>query len=98
MATAHAARDPAVRAQAAAFASNAGLGGVMGLGGGGMAGAKRERQQQRQQQRRSKTVQGEGGGGGGASAQGGAGGGGRGGWVHVSDARAPPDWGRMYVV
>lgn len=32
---------------------------------------------------------------GGASSQGGAGGGGRGGWVHVSDLRAPPDYGRI---
>lgn len=31
---------------------------------------------------------------GGASSQGGAGGGGRGGWIHVSDTRAPPDFGR----
>jgi hypothetical protein len=32
---------------------------------------------------------------GGASDQGGAGGGGRGGWIHVSDLRAPPDYGRI---
>jgi hypothetical protein len=32
---------------------------------------------------------------GGASSQGGAGGGGRGGWLHVSDMRAPPDYGRI---
>jgi len=32
---------------------------------------------------------------GGASHQGGAGGGNRGGWVHVSDERNPPDWGRI---
>lgn len=32
---------------------------------------------------------------GGASSQGGAGGGGKGGWVHVSDLRAPPDYGRI---
>lgn len=36
-----------------------------------------------------------GGGAGGASAQGGMGGAGRGGWVHVSDARNPPDYGRI---
>ncbi|KAF5026165.1 hypothetical protein F66182_1729 [Fusarium sp. NRRL 66182] len=35
------------------------------------------------------------GGAGGASAQGGAGGGGRGGWVHLSDRRNPPDFGRI---
>lgn len=38
---------------------------------------------------------GSGDGAGGASSQGGAGGGGRGGWVHVSDLRAPPDYGRI---
>ena len=36
-----------------------------------------------------------GGGGGGASDQGGMGGGGRGGYIHVSDQRNPPDWGRI---
>ncbi|KAI9667034.1 MAG: succinate dehydrogenase assembly factor 2 [Trizodia sp. TS-e1964] len=36
-----------------------------------------------------------GGGGGGASNQGGAGGGGVGGWIHVSDSRAPVDFGRI---
>ncbi|TAQ90921.1 hypothetical protein B7494_g811 [Chlorociboria aeruginascens] len=35
------------------------------------------------------------GGGGGASSQGGAGGAGRGGWVHLSDGRQPPDYGRI---
>jgi hypothetical protein len=37
----------------------------------------------------------QGDGAGGASGQGGAGGGGRGGWVHLSDSRAPPDYGRI---
>ncbi|KAJ5779651.1 hypothetical protein N7457_007371 [Penicillium paradoxum] len=32
---------------------------------------------------------------GGASGQGGAGSGGRGGWIHVSDTRRPPDYGRI---
>jgi hypothetical protein len=32
---------------------------------------------------------------GGASSQGGAGGGGRGGYIHVSDTRNPPDYGRI---
>lgn len=32
---------------------------------------------------------------GGASSQGGAGGGGRGGWVHLSDDRLRPDYGRI---
>lgn len=30
-----------------------------------------------------------------SSSQGGSGGGGRGGWIHVSDLRRPPDWGRI---
>lgn len=38
---------------------------------------------------------GRGDGAGGASSQGGAGGGGRGGWVHLSDERAVPDYGRI---
>ena len=42
-----------------------------------------------------KKRRGVGDGAGGASSQGGAGGGGRGGWLHVSDARAPPDFGRI---
>lgn len=32
---------------------------------------------------------------GGASHQGGMGGANRGGWIHVSDERNPPDWGRI---
>ena len=53
------------------------------------------------QQQHKKTSRAGGGGGaggdgaGGASSQGGAGGGGRGGWVHLSDSRAPPDYGRI---
>ena len=35
------------------------------------------------------------GGGGGASKQGGAGGANKGGWLHVSDSRLPPDYGRI---
>jgi hypothetical protein len=38
----------------------------------------------------------DGGGAGPSAAQGGTGGGGRGGWVHVGDARRPPDWGRVH--
>ncbi|KAH0538950.1 hypothetical protein FGG08_004465 [Glutinoglossum americanum] len=54
--------------------------------------------QQQNKRRRGATGGGGGAGGGGAggaSAQGGAGGGGVGGWVHVSDARNPPDYGRI---
>ncbi|TVY41130.1 hypothetical protein LOCC1_G005813, partial [Lachnellula occidentalis] len=84
----HAASDPMVAGQAAAFASSSGS----ALGSGGMFFP----------QQRKKNVPRAGGGGGtggdgagGASSQGGAGGGGRGGWVHVSDLRAPPDYGRI---
>lgn len=45
--------------------------------------------------RRSSARRQSGDAGGGASAQGGAGSGGRGGWIHVSDQRNPPDWGRV---
>ncbi|KAG9236400.1 hypothetical protein BJ875DRAFT_230518 [Amylocarpus encephaloides] len=85
----HAAEDPMVQGQAAAFASTSGS----ALGSGGMFFP---------QQRGKRGVKKAGGGGGtggdgagGASSQGGAGGGGRGGWLHVSDARAPPDYGRI---
>lgn len=53
-------------------------------------------------QRRERTKKQPGGGGGaggdgagGASSQGGAGGGGRSGYIHVSDQRNPPDYGRI---
>ena len=51
--------------------------------------------QQHKPRRRSGGGGGAGGdGAGGASSQGGAGGGGRGGHIHVSDQRNPPDYGR----
>ncbi|KAF4626681.1 hypothetical protein G7Y89_g11476 [Cudoniella acicularis] len=84
----YASQDPIVQGQAAAFASTSGS----ALGSGGMFFP---------QQPKQKTTRAGGGGGtkgdgaGGASAQGGAGGGGRGGYVHVSDMRAPPDYGRI---
>ena len=77
-----------VQGQAAAFASSSGS----ALGSGGMLFP---------QQPKRKTPRSAGGGGtggdgaGGASSQGGAGGGGRGGYLHVSDLRAPPDYGRI---
>ena len=53
-------------------------------------------QQQHKHTSRGRGVGGtQGDGAGGASSQGGAGGGGRGGYVHVSDLRAPPDYGRI---
>ena len=85
----HAHEDPYVISQAQALASTSGS----SLGSGG---AFFPRQQNH------KRGPGYGGGGGtggdgagGASSQGGAGGGGRGGYIHVSDTRAPPDYGRI---
>lgn len=73
-------QDPGAYSQAQAFASTAGS----TLGSGGAFFAERKR-------RHSSGGDGAGG----ASAQGGAGGGGRGGWVHLSDSRNPPDYGRI---
>ncbi len=80
-------QDPGVTSQAQAFASTAGS----SLGSGGAFFP-----QQRKARRHSSGGGGAGGdGAGGASAQGGAGGAGRGGWVHLSDSRNPPDYGRI---
>ncbi|TKA76916.1 hypothetical protein B0A55_03098 [Friedmanniomyces simplex] len=85
----HAHNDPDVQAQAAMYASQAGS----SLGSGGYAFPNQRRT------RKSKTFGGGGGtggdGAGGASAQGGMGGAGRGGYIHVSDQRQPPDFGRV---
>lgn len=84
----NAVNDPDVKAQAGMFQSQAGA----GLGSGGVFFA-------RQTQDRRKQYGGGGGAGGdgagGASAQGGMGGAGRGGFIHVSDQRNPPDFGRV---
>lgn len=85
-------KDPDVISQAQAMASTSGS----NLGSGGAFFP-----QQRQRRKTAKGTNYGGGGGaggdgaGGASSQGGAGGGGRGGWVHVSDQRNPPDYGRI---
>ena len=83
--------DPDVQAQAAMYASQAGS----ALGSGGVFFP----QQQKQKRRRDKQYGGGGGAGGdgagGASSQGGMGGAGRGGFIHVSDQRNPPDFGRV---
>lgn len=86
----HATKDPDVISQAQAYASTSGS--ALGSGGAFFP----------QQHRRTKKRAGYGGGGGtggdgagGASSQGGAGGGGRGGHIHVSDQRNPPDYGRI---
>ncbi|RDW82006.1 hypothetical protein BP6252_03118 [Coleophoma cylindrospora] len=86
--SAHAHKDPGLVAQAAVFASTSGS----ALGSGGVFFPTQNK----------RGLKGKGGAGsmagdgaGGASSQGGAGGGGRGGWVHLSDSRAPPDYGRI---
>jgi hypothetical protein len=87
----HAQHDRDLASQAQAFA---GPGGTM-LGSGGAFFP----QPNKRQRSTGPSVGGGGGAGGtgagGASAQGGAGGGGMGGWVHLSDARNPPDFGRI---
>jgi len=75
-----------IQGQAAAFASTSGS----ALGSGGMFFPQ---QPKRKASRSGGGAAGDGAGG--ASSQGGAGGGGRGGWLHVSDSRAPPDYGRI---
>lgn len=85
----NAVHDPAVKAQAATFASEAGP----NLGSGGSFFPS---QNVRRKPRQYGGGGGAGGdGAGGAGSQGGVGGAGRGGWVHVSDQRNPPDWGRI---
>ncbi|KAF2718743.1 hypothetical protein K431DRAFT_305755 [Polychaeton citri CBS 116435] len=91
-------QDPEVQAQAAMYASQAGS--TLGSGGaffprqGHLGSAS-------QKKRKIKSAEHGGGGGtggtgaGGASAQGGMGGAGRGGYIHVSDQRNPPDFGRV---
>lgn len=85
----HAFEDPDVQAQASMYASQAGS----QLGSGGVFFP--QQQQSRRQRQAYGGGGGTGGGGaGGASAQGGMGGAGRGGYIHVSDQRNPPDFGR----
>ncbi|KAL7786679.1 hypothetical protein V8C37DRAFT_412471 [Trichoderma ceciliae] len=85
-------QDEDVIAQAKAYASPGGFN--LGSGGSFFPG------QHQQRHRGSSRKQGGGGGAGGdgaggASAQGGPGGAGRGGFVHLSDRRNPPDFGRI---
>jgi len=80
----YAAQDPGVQAQAQAFASNAGA--SFGAGGALFAG---------QRKRRGDAGFQAGGDRAGATTGHGAGGAGRGGWVHLSDLRSPPDFGRI---
>ena len=91
----NAVNDPEVQASAAMFQSQAGA----ALGSGGVF--FRQQGQRKNRMGQSSKQQAGGGGGaggdgaGGASSQGGMGGAGRGGFVHVSDQRNPPDFGRV---
>ena len=79
--------DPGVTSQAQAMTSIAGA----NLGSGGVFFSA-------QSKRKQSGYRGGGGAGdscAGASAQGGAGSSGRGGWIHVSDSRNPPEYGRI---
>jgi hypothetical protein len=90
----NAAADPDVQSQAAVYASQSGS----ALGSGGVF-FPHQQQAARRRDRANRQTGGGGGGGsdgaGGASSQGGMGGAGRGGFVHVSDRRNPPDYGRV---
>ncbi|KAG5934454.1 hypothetical protein E4U53_000693 [Claviceps sorghi] len=82
--------DEDVAGQARAFASPGGF----NLGSGGAF--FHNQRQNRGSSRKQGAGGGSGGSGaGGASGQGGAGGAGKGGWVHLSDRRNPPDFGRI---
>ncbi|GAB7358686.1 hypothetical protein MBLNU230_g3915t1 [Neophaeotheca triangularis] len=106
----HAAHDPHVQQQASMYASQAGSalgsGGVLFPQQRQLQAQKDRKRRKGEAAKRSQgaSVAGKnyGGGGGaggdgagGASAQGGMGGAGRGGFVHVSDERSPPDFGRV---
>lgn len=91
----HAAQDPEVKGAAAMYASQAGS----ALGSGGVFFPQQNKRKRRSASEKAQAHGGSGGAGGdgagGASSQGGAGGGGRGGYIHVSDQRNPPDFGRV---
>lgn len=90
----NAVHDPEVQSQAQVYASQAGS----SLGSGGVFFPQQRQSNMKKRDRSSRQFGGGGGSGGdgagGASAQGGMGGAGRGGYIHVSDQRNPPDWGR----
>lgn len=90
----HAVHDPAVIAQARAMASTGGA----TLGSGGAFFPQQSPTRARRAERSARLGGGNAVGGdssGAANAQGGMGSGGRGGWIHVSDERNPPDYGRI---
>lgn len=86
-------QDEDVVNQARAFASTGGFN--LGSGGSFFPGQSQQRQGRGASARQGGGGGAGGSGAGGASAQGGAGGAGRGGWVHLSDRRNPPDFGRI---
>lgn len=83
-------QDEDVTSQAQAFASPGGF----NLGSGG-AFFNTQRSKKGSSRKQGAGGGAGGSGAGGASAQGGAGGAGKGGWVHLSDRRNPPDFGRI---
>ncbi|KAH7400034.1 hypothetical protein BKA64DRAFT_473197 [Cadophora sp. MPI-SDFR-AT-0126] len=87
----HAPEDPYTQGQAAAFASSSGS----ALGSGGMFFPQGNQGGRGGRGSGAAKIGQADDGAGGANSQGGAGGAGKGGWVHVSDLRAPPDYGRI---
>lgn len=91
----HAVNDPDIQSQAQVYASQAGS----ALGSGGVFFPQQKQGNMKRRDRSSRQFGGGGGSGGdgagGASSQGGIGGAGRGGYIHVSDQRNPPDYGRV---
>ncbi|TQS33205.1 hypothetical protein Golomagni_06457 [Golovinomyces magnicellulatus] len=85
----HGHQDEDVISQARALASTGGF----NLGSGGIFFNAKSKRGASKKQGGGGGAGGDGAGG--ASAQGGAGGAGRGGWVHLSDRRNPPDFGRI---
>ncbi|PGH15296.1 hypothetical protein AJ79_02461 [Helicocarpus griseus UAMH5409] len=83
----HAHEDPDVISQAQVMASTSGA----NLGSGGVFFSPQRRQSRRGHGAASLGEDSSGG----ASSQGGVGSGGRGGWIHVSDSRNPPEYGRI---
>ncbi|KAF7563066.1 hypothetical protein G7046_g1091 [Stylonectria norvegica] len=86
----HGHNDDDVISQARALASPGGFN--LGSGGSFFPQQRASRERNRKQSGGNSA---SGSGAGGASSQGGAGGAGRGGWVHLSDRRNPPDFGRI---
>ncbi|KAJ5281131.1 hypothetical protein N7478_006503 [Penicillium angulare] len=78
----HAHEDPDAQSQAQVMVSTAGA----NLYSGGVLQANKRKSKRRADASDSS---------GGASGQGGVGSAGRGGWIHISDARRPPDYGRI---